>query len=64
MKILTEGTPEYNQVFKALHLYLSAGSKEQRQQASVEAKKAYKIMTGEDHVNENETRTDFKKPLK
>jgi len=41
---------------KALYLYLSAGSKEERQEASTLAKKAFKIMTNRDYENpENES---------
>lgn len=41
---------------KALYLYLSAGSKEERYEASIIAKDAFKIMTNKEYVNpENES---------
>lgn len=47
--ILTE--EEATTIRKALYLYLSAGSKEERQEASIMAKNAYKIMTNKEYVN-------------
>tara|TARA_R110000868_G_scaffold179968_3_gene420438 strand:+ start:2887 stop:3087 length:201 start_codon:yes stop_codon:yes gene_type:complete len=47
--ILTE--EEATIIRKALYLYLSAGSKEERQEASYWAKDAYKIMTNNEYKN-------------
>lgn len=49
VKILKE--EEFKLIEKALYLYLSAGTKEQRKDASVLAKEAYRILTNKEYKN-------------